>query len=74
MSDTAATIPVKVEVSDNDKTAIILIPWSRLSKVGLTQFQIWFDQAATMRREWEAKGYRCNGVIATAPPESQRER
>jgi hypothetical protein len=33
MSDRASDIPVRVEVNDDDKSAVILIPWERLGRV-----------------------------------------
>lgn len=52
----AEKIPVKVEV----KTAVILIPWDRLSKVNGDEFKAWLAKAEKVRNEWQAKGYRCN--------------
>lgn len=55
----ADDIPVRIEVNEDAKTGIILIPWNELSKVNGEAFKRWLDKAAKVRAEWEAKGYRC---------------
>jgi hypothetical protein len=60
MSKIGESIPVKVEVNEDDRTAIILIPWQQLGTVTLDEFRAWLEKVAKLRAEWEAKGYRCN--------------
>lgn len=60
MSEFAADIPVKVEINEDEKSVVILIPWHRLGRVNAEQCRGWFSKAEQVRKEWEAKGYRCN--------------
>jgi hypothetical protein len=59
MSDAPAKIPVKVEVNESDKTAIILIPWHQLSEANIDVFRDWWNRAAKAQKEWEARGFKC---------------
>jgi hypothetical protein len=58
--DANENIAIKVEVNEEEKTVVILIPWERLAKVDGAQVLDWLARAAKVRTEWEAKGYRCN--------------
>jgi hypothetical protein len=60
VGDAASSIPVKVEVDEEDKSAVIVIPWHQLSRVSRDDFHAWFAKAEKVRAEWVAKGYRCN--------------
>jgi hypothetical protein len=60
MNDSGENIPVRVEVNEDEKTAKIIIPWQRLSKMSGDQILAWLAKAAKVRAEWEAKGYRCS--------------
>jgi hypothetical protein len=51
-------IPVRVDVNEIDKTADILIPWERITRVDSATSVKWFRRAAKLRAAWEAKGYK----------------
>ena len=53
----APEIPVKVEISESHKTAIILILWHELSRVDVETFQAGWARAAKIRADLEAKGH-----------------
>jgi hypothetical protein len=59
MSD-AEKISIRVEVNEEEKTAVIMIPWHQLAKLDGEQVLEWLRKAAKTRAEWEARGYRCN--------------
>jgi hypothetical protein len=58
MSEDAENISIKIEVNEDDKTAVILIPWDRLVKMDGAKVMEWIVRAAKIRAEWEAKGYK----------------
>lgn len=60
MTEATPDIPVKVEVNEEDKTAVVLIPWDRLGRVDADTCRAWLAKADRVRKEWEARGYRCN--------------
>lgn len=59
MSDRGENMPVKVEVNEEEKTAIIVIPWHLVSKISGEEFRKWLVRAEAVRAQWQAKGYRC---------------
>lgn len=52
-------ISIKIELNEDEKTAVILIPWDKLVKMDGAHVLEWIGRAAKVRSEWEAKGYRC---------------
>jgi hypothetical protein len=60
VSDEHENIAIRVEVNEDEKTAVILIPWQRLAAMDGADVLDWLARAAKVRAEWEKKGYRCN--------------
>ncbi|HYE18468.1 MAG TPA: hypothetical protein VEA69_08485 [Tepidisphaeraceae bacterium] len=60
MSDGPSDIPVKVEVDEEEKTGVVPIPWDRLGRVDAAACRAWLTKADAVRKEWAARGYRCN--------------
>jgi hypothetical protein len=52
-------ISIRIEVNEDEKTAVILIPWDKLVKMDGSRVLEWIERAAKVRAEWEAKGYKC---------------
>jgi hypothetical protein len=59
MAQADDNISIKIEIDEDAKTAIILIPWEQLVKLDGAHVLKWIERAAKVRAEWEAKGYRC---------------
>jgi hypothetical protein len=52
-------ISIRIEVNEDEKTAVILIPWDRLVNMEGAEVLRWIEKAAKVRAEWEGNGYRC---------------
>jgi hypothetical protein len=59
MAKDEETISIRIEVNEDDKTAVVLIPWDKLVKMDGAHVLKWIERAAKVREEWEARGYRC---------------
>jgi hypothetical protein len=59
MNQADENISIKIEINEDEKTAVILIPWEKLVKLDGAKVLQWIERAAKVRAEWEAKGYRC---------------
>jgi hypothetical protein len=59
MNDANKNLAITIEVNEDEKTAIIRIPWEQLVKLDGAEVLRWIERAAKIKSEWEAKGYKC---------------
>ena len=49
--------PVTIEVDEDAKYVVVLVPWNRLAATTWQNQQEWLDKVAGIREHWHAKGY-----------------